>query len=90
MKTLIICTNRRPFTTQPSCAQRGSETLAHWLESEIEQRNLDVCVERSVCLGHCVAGPNVRILGGDFFHHASKDSLAPLLDELDELDESFE
>ena len=25
MKTIVVCTNFRPFTTQPSCAQRGSE-----------------------------------------------------------------
>ena len=83
MKTIFVCTNLRPFTTQPSCAQRGSEAVASWLEEEIERRGLNAHVERSICLGHCLYGPNVRLLGGDFYHTATEKSLAPLLDLLD-------
>ena len=83
MKTIVICTNFRPFTSQPSCAQRGSKVLANWLEAEIESRGLDAKVDRSVCLGHCVVGPNVRLLGADFFHEATKEKLIPLLDSLE-------
>lgn len=82
MKTIIVCTNLRPFTTQPSCSRRGSEELVSWLESEIRSRGLDAAVERSVCLGHCMVGPNVRILGGDFYHEATRESLIPLLEAL--------
>jgi len=83
MQTIILCTNFRPFSGQPSCAFRGSEELASFLEAEIECRGLDVQVERSVCLGHCVNGPNVRLLGGPFIHHADKEKLNLLLSELE-------
>jgi NADH:ubiquinone oxidoreductase subunit E len=83
MKTIIVCTNFRPFTTQPSCAQRGSEELADWLEQEISARGLAVKVERSVCLGHCPIGPNVRLLGKDFYHESTKEKLIPLLESLE-------
>jgi NADH:ubiquinone oxidoreductase subunit E len=83
MKTIVVCTNFRPFTHQPSCAQRGSKELADWLEQEIAGRNLDAKVDRSVCLGHCPMGPNIRLLGEDFFHESTRESLIPLLDSLD-------
>lgn len=76
---LIACINFRPFSGQPSCAQRGSKALADWLESEIRQRKLDCTVERIVCMGHCWDGPNVRVWGGEFVHHATKESLNGLL-----------
>ena len=82
MKTIVVCTNFRPSTTQPSCARRGSEALAEWLETEIDERGLQARVERSVCLGHCPVGPNVRLLGKEFFHEASREKLIPLLDSL--------
>jgi len=82
MKTIVICTNLRPFTNQPSCAQRGSEALADWLEGEIETRGLNAKVDRSVCLGHCPVGPNVRLLGEDFYHESTKEKLIPLLESL--------
>jgi len=87
MKTLIICTNRRPFTTQPSCANRGSEALADWLEGEIRDRQLKARVERSVCLGHCPVGPNLRVLGAEFYHEASQASLEPLLASFETIDQ---
>lgn len=83
MKTIVVCVNFRPFTTQPSCAQRGSEELADWLESEIEKRGLDAKVDRSVCLGHCPVGPNVRLLGAEFYHESTKEKLIPLLEALE-------
>ena len=82
MKTFVVCTNFRPFTHQPSCAQRGSKELANWLEAEIETRGLDAKIDRSVCLGHCPMGPNVRLLGEEFFHEATKERLIPLQDSL--------
>ena len=83
MKTIVVCTNFRPFTNQPSCAHRGSEALADWLEEEIESRGLDARVDRSVCLGHCPSGPNVRLLGEDFYHESTQEKLIPLLEALD-------
>lgn len=86
MKTIVVCTNFRPFTSQPSCAHRGSEALADWLEGEIETRRLDATVDRSVCLGHCPYGPNVRLLGEDFYHESTQEKLISLLEALDKAD----
>ncbi len=86
MKTIVVCTNFRPFTNQPSCAHRGSKELADWLEGEIRERGLDVKIDRSVCLGHCPVGPNVRLLGQDFYHEATREKLVPLLDALESTD----
>lgn len=77
---IIVCTNFRPFSGQPSCAYRGSKKLLKYLEQEIKRRSLDVTVEASVCLGHCPNGPNVRPLGEDFIHEANIEKLDELLD----------
>ena len=82
MTRLIICTNFRPLANEPSCAKRGSKELAGFLEKQIAQRGLDIEVKRSVCLGHCPIGPNVRIAGGRFIHGATEEQLVELLDEL--------
>lgn len=81
MRTFIVCVNSRPGSLKPSCAQRGSEALAVWLEQQIAQRQLDASVERSVCLGFCQIGPNIRPLGEAFVHEASIDKLMPLLED---------
>ena len=81
MRTFIVCVNFRPYSNKPSCARRGSEQLADWLEQEIKARRLDATVERSVCFGQCPLGPNVRPLGEAFVHHASKESLRAMLEE---------
>ncbi len=81
-QTILVCTNYRPSSNQPSCAQRGSHELANWLEEEIEKRGLDAKVDRSVCLGHCQVGPNVRLLGKDFYHESTPERLIPLLESL--------
>ncbi|MEX0942105.1 MAG: (2Fe-2S) ferredoxin domain-containing protein [Pseudomonadales bacterium] len=79
---LIACVNFRPFSGQPSCAFRGSRELWDWLEAEIRSRGLDITVERTVCMGHCENGPNIKVQGGDFVHHADKEKLTALLDRL--------
>jgi NADH:ubiquinone oxidoreductase subunit E len=84
MKTIVACINFRPFTNQPSCAQRGSRALADWLETEVERRGLAVQIDRSVCLGHCPMGPNFRLLGGEFIHEATREKLITLLDALED------
>ena len=82
MQRLIICTNFRPFAGEPSCAFRGSKELADFLEQGINERGLAITLKRSVCLGHCPIGPNVRIAGGEFIHHATEEKLRDLLDQL--------
>ena len=79
---LIVCTNFRPFSGQPSCAYRGSEALLAYLTAEIEQRELNVTVQRGICLGHCPRGPNVKVIGGAFLHEANEAKLRDLLDSL--------
>lgn len=81
MKKIIVCTNFRPYSGQPSCAFRGSRKLLEYLEEEIKRRALDVTVEASVCMGHCPKGPNVRPVGGDFIHEANIDKLDELLEQ---------
>jgi len=88
MATILICTNLRPFSTQPSCAQRGSRELADWLENEINRREMSLTVKRMVCLGQCEYGPNVRRPGKAFIHHADKGKLSSLLDEMSDPDAS--
>ncbi|MBT4162949.1 MAG: (2Fe-2S) ferredoxin domain-containing protein [Gammaproteobacteria bacterium] len=83
-RTIVACTNFRPSTTEPSCAQRGSLELIEWLEAEIEARGLDIQIDRAVCLGHCRIGPNFRQLGGEFVHEATKKKLIELINTVDE------
>ena len=33
-------------------------------------------------MGYCQYGPNVRVLGGEFVHHATRESLAELLNRV--------
>ena len=75
--------NCRPVSEEASCAERGSKALAGWVEGELKSRGLSVKVDRSVCVGHCPIGPNVRLPGEDFIHEATREKLIPLLDELE-------
>lgn len=77
-----MCVNFRPFSGQPSCAYRGSRELADWLEAEIARRELNIRVERIVCMGYCAKGPNVKVTGGDFIHGADQQKLEALLEQL--------
>ncbi len=79
---LVVCVNFRPFSGQPSCAFRGSKALADWLEQEIRTRELNIGVERIVCMGHCSKGPNVKVKGGDIIHEATTEKLGKILDQL--------
>lgn len=83
-KTILVCTNFRPFSGQPSCAFRGSKELAEFMEREISSRQLDAKVERTVCMGQCALGPNVRVPGEPFIHQATEDQLIELLDTIDQ------
>lgn len=84
--TIMVCINRRFRTDEPSCAQRGSERLAELLEQGIQERRIDITLERSICMGHCRTGPTVRLApGGRFFHGPPVDTVPELLDELESL-----
>ena len=84
--SLMICINRRFRTDEPSCAGRGSEALADRLETEIQSRGINLTVERCICMGHCRAGPAIRLApGGKFYLGPSDNEIAALLDEAENL-----
>ena len=72
MKKLLVCTNLRANPNQPSCAARGSLTMANALNQVIKKQNLAIEVEPTDCLGYCEIGINLRLSpNGDFIHHAN-------------------
>ncbi|QNM94793.1 (2Fe-2S) ferredoxin domain-containing protein [Chitinimonas koreensis] len=78
MKTIMVCIKRR-YAPNPSCAARGSEALAARLEAEIAARGLPLRVHRFPCLGMCEDGPNMKIVGGELFHHVGEAELPAVL-----------
>ena len=83
---LMICINRRVRKDEPSCAGRGSEALADRLEKEIQNRGINLTVQRSTCMGHCRTGPTIRLApGGKFYLKPSDNEIAALLDEAETL-----
>ncbi|MFT5208434.1 MAG: NADH:ubiquinone oxidoreductase subunit E [Flavobacterium sp.] len=81
VKKIFVCTNSRPFSGQPSCAYRGSESLIDFLKEQISNRALDIIVEASVCMGHCPLGPNIKPEGSEYIHEADQSKLFAWLDE---------
>lgn len=82
--TYAICVNRRFGTDKPSCAGRGSELIADALESGVKERGIDVKIERLVCFGMCMDGPNGRLIpGGAFQKGIKKEEVPGVLDELE-------
>jgi (2Fe-2S) ferredoxin len=78
----IVCINKRPSLSQPSCASRGGVSLALALETEIAAQGLAVAVERVRCLGECAKGPNLRLApGGKFFHAVKLDQISDIIED---------
>jgi (2Fe-2S) ferredoxin len=78
----IVCINKRPSLSQPSCGRMGGESLAQALENEIAKRGLSLYVERIRCLGECAQGPNLRLApGGKFFYGVKLDDIQGIVDE---------
>jgi len=83
--TLLICVNRRFKAAEPSCAARGSLGIADAIERGVQERRIDVRIERIVCLGRCNAGPTLRLApGGRFFLETKPDSVPEILDTLEQ------
>jgi len=81
--TFAICVNRRLGADKPSCAARGSELIADAIEAGIRARAIPVTLERLVCFGLCMDGPNARMIpGGTFDQGIKKEDVPALLDEL--------
>lgn len=82
----MVCINRRFRADEASCAKRGSEKLADALEHGIDERGINIKLERSICMGHCQTGPTVRLApGGRFFHGPSLGEVGSILDILEDL-----
>ncbi len=84
--TFAICVNRRLGADKPSCAARGSESIADAMEAGIRERGIQVGMERLVCFGMCMDGPNARLIPGGAFHKGiKKEDVQALLDELERI-----
>lgn len=82
--TIVVCVNRRFRADRPSCAARGSITVAEALERGVEERRLGVRIERICCLGECQRGPTVRVApGGAFFLGVTADDVPGILDRVE-------
>ena len=79
---VFVCTNLR--LSGQSCASRESKAVLKALQNRADERVLDghplVEVKQSVCMGYCGEGPNVKIIGGDFFHGVGESDLDAILD----------
>lgn len=74
-----VCTNRRLGTDDvPSCGKRGSLEVITALEAWIAQNRLPVQVIKSPCMNACADGPNMRVVGGDWFSGVQADDLEAL------------
>ncbi len=81
-RTLLVCGTFRMNLTSPSCAAGGSERLMQSLRDELAARSLPWTVGRSVCLGHCTIGPNIKARGGPMLHHCRAEDAAAIVARL--------
>lgn len=88
--TVYVCTNLR--VSGNSCAGHKSKAILRALERRADERVVDghplVHVRPSVCMGYCGDGPNVKIIGGDFFHRVKMDDLDTILDAAEHLNDA--
>lgn len=83
-KSVIVCTHLRSNPAQPSCGARRGQVLAERLSEALQSRGLDIRLETFACLGHCDAGPNVKLSpGGALCNHQNPDDLDALLREIE-------
>ncbi len=83
-KYLMICTNRRYGAESASCAARSSLQIADAIENGVRTRNINIVIERSVCMGQCLKGPTLRMApGGGFILGKTLDDVDAILDELE-------
>lgn len=74
---IFVCTNQRAGGA--FCMQSGKATFLA-LAKRAKERGGAVKVNTSVCMGYCAKGPNVKILGGDFYHAVTNKDLDKILD----------
>ncbi|MCK5576356.1 MAG: (2Fe-2S) ferredoxin domain-containing protein [Sphingomonadales bacterium] len=64
---------------------QGGKATYQALAKRATLRGDIVKVNASVCMGYCAKGPNVKILGGDFFHRVTDKDLDHILDAAEAL-----
>lgn len=82
MIVIRVCVNFRSNPNQPSCAARGSELIVRCLQqacTEQEHPLPTLIIERSVCLGYCALGPNLRLPNGEVWHEIRPEDTASIL-----------
>jgi NADH:ubiquinone oxidoreductase subunit E len=69
-----------------SCVGGGAEMLLHLIRMGLANRGLTerVIVGWAACFGYCQHGPNLRIVGGDFLHGVTRDTLEEALDRIEQ------
>jgi len=82
-KRILTCVNRR-FSSEPSCANRGSLAIAEAIEKGVRERRIDIVVERFICFGQCAKGPTVKLVPGDFILGTTLEMVDGILDQLEE------
>ncbi|MEG3619260.1 (2Fe-2S) ferredoxin domain-containing protein [Magnetovibrio sp. PR-2] len=85
--SVFVCTNLR--MSGNSCAGSQSKALLKAMQDRADARTLDdhplISVKESVCMGYCGEGPNVKIIGGDFYHEVELDQIDAILDDAEKL-----
>jgi (2Fe-2S) ferredoxin len=82
-KKFAICVNHRYGSDIPSCGDRGSVAIADAIEKGVRERRINVTIERIVCFGKCMIGPNMRLVPrGAFRHGVTIGDVPAILDEL--------
>lgn len=64
---------------------QGGKATYQALAKRAKARGDKVKVNTSVCMGYCAKGPNVKVLGGDFFHRVTDKDLDGILDAAEAL-----
>jgi NADH:ubiquinone oxidoreductase subunit E len=79
-KKILVCTNFRANSNNPSCAARDSQLVLDALKKELAKKDIMIEIEESPCMGYCNVGPNLRLVpNGEFFHEVSAINLTKLI-----------
>ena len=82
-KRVYVCINKKGGKACIGPKSREVfRALRERAKERAEQGGVEVEVERMVCMGYCDKGPNVKILGGPFFHEVDPDNVDKILDEV--------
>lgn len=77
-KGILVCIN--PRSGGPACIGERSREVFRALRKRAQENGGEVEIKRNTCMGYCSQGPNVKILGGPFFHDVTVDDVDRILD----------